>query len=420
MIVSAPTSLSIRTEITLPASKSISNRLLIIRHLAGEPAEIANLSEADDTRLLQYLLEIIHRNKGNSSPVTIDCRNAGTVCRFLTALLAVTPGNWLITGSERMQQRPLGALVDALKLCGADISYLKKSEYPPLSVRSKKLQGGITLQVPGNISSQFISALMLIAPALEGGLRIEITSKVVSEPYIQMTAHLMRECGADARYESGVVEIGTLPYSLAGKELSAELDWSSAAFWYEIAALSNDAEIFLPGLKLNGLQGDSIAAALFRNFGISTAENFGGLTIVKEKRDFPGKISMDFTSCPDLAQAVAVTCAGLNIPARLTGLSGLRIKETDRLTALAGELQKAGFKAEANNGSELILSGERISPPAGNLQIETYGDHRMAMAFAPLSLVHGIIRIKEHGVVTKSYPAFWSHMSAAGFVLSDR
>lgn len=420
MIVSAPASLSIRAEINLPASKSISNRLLMIRHMAGKQAVIANLSEADDTKLLKYLLDIIQANSGSDGPVTIDCRNAGTVCRFLTALLAVTRGNWLITGSERMEQRPLGALVDALKLCSADIAYLNKTGFPPLSVRGKMLQGGITLQVPGNISSQFISALMLIAPVLEGGLIIETTGQVVSEPYIKMTAHLMRECGADARYESGVVKIGTLPYSLAGKVLSAEPDWSSAAFWYEMAALSKEAEIFFPGLTLNSIQGDAAAATLFSSFGVSTAENSDGLTITKEKRGLPGEISMDFASCPDLAQAVAVTCAGLNIPAKLTGLSGLRIKETDRLTALEGELQRAGFKAEAQHGSELILSGERISPPAGNLQIETYGDHRMAMAFAPLSLVDGVVRINDHRVVTKSYPAYWQHLSAAGFVISDR
>lgn len=419
MIVSAPTSHSIRTKVRLPASKSISNRLLVIQYLAGEQAEIVNLSEADDSKLLQNLLEIIHCKKGNNDPVTIDCRNAGTVCRFLSALLSVTPGNWLITGSERMQQRPLGALVEALKQCGADISYTNKSGFPPLSVRGKKLQGGITLQVPGNVSSQFISAIMLIAPVLEGGLRIEITGNVVSEPYIQMTAKLMKECGAQVNYEPGVVEIGSQFYSMIRKELSVEPDWSSAAFWYEMAALSDDAEIFFPGLKLNSLQGDAIAASLFMDFGVNTAENSGGLTITKEKRELPDEISIDFTSCPDLAQAVAVTCAGLNIPARLTGLSGLRIKETDRLSTLAMELQRAGFNAEANNGSELLISGERISPPADNLQIETYGDHRMAMAFAPLSIVDGIIRINDHGVVTKSYPAFWAHINTAGFALSD-
>jgi len=419
MIVTAPTGHSIKTEVMLPASKSISNRLLIIRYLAGEQVDIKNLSEADDTKLLQNQLDIIRCNKGNDDPVTIDCKNAGTVCRFLTAMLSVTPGNWLITGSERMQQRPLGALVDALKLCGADISYLKKSGFLPLSVFGKKLQGGITLQVPGNISSQFISALMLIAPVLKGGLTIETTGKVVSEPYIKMTAQLMKECGAGVEYKSGIVEISTSPYSLAGKELSVEPDWSSAAFWYEIAALSKNAEIFFPGLSLNSIQGDAIAAKLFRDFGVLTVEKSGGLLIVKERGKLPGEISIDFTSCPDLAQAVAVTCAGLNIQARLTGLSGLRIKETDRLSALTIELQKADYKTEIKDGSELIISGDRIMPAVSNLYIQTYSDHRMAMAFAPLSIACRKIGINEDGVVSKSYPAFWSHLRNAGFVLSE-
>jgi 3-phosphoshikimate 1-carboxyvinyltransferase len=419
MIVLAPASRSIKAEVTLPASKSISNRLLMIRFLTGEKVKISNLSEANDTRLLQELLELIHAKRGSDDPVTIDCENAGTVFRFLTALLSVMPGNWLITGSERMKQRPVAALVDALAYIGADVRYLEANGFPPLLIRGKKLKGGISVWIPGNVSSQFVTAIMMIAPVLEGGLKIEVTGEIVSEPYIRMTAELMNECGAGMQYDSGIVKIGSAPYSLSERAFNVEPDWSSAAFWYEMAGLSQKAEIFLPGLQLNSLQGDMVTAAIFRNFNVHTYEKPGGLMIVKEKGLIPGEMEFDFTSCPDLAQAVAVTCAGLNIQTKLSGLSGLKIKETDRLNALANELNRSGYKAEARNDSELIISGERTAPETEKLMIQTYGDHRMAMAFAPLSLVGGAIGIENPAVVSKSYPGFWSHLQEAGFSLKD-
>jgi 3-phosphoshikimate 1-carboxyvinyltransferase len=418
MIIIPPANQKVNAAISLPASKSISNRLLIIQHLSHKHLEINNLSDADDTHLLRRLLVDINKNIGSETPVILDCRNAGTTFRFLAALLSLTPGKWLLSGSQRMKQRPVGILVDALGELGAEIEYDGFPGFPPLLIRGTEIQGGTIVQVPGNISSQFISALMLIAPNLKQGLQINLSGDIVSEPYIEMTAGLMQQCGAEVEFNDKTIKIASGLYMLNHSVLTVEPDWSSAAFWYEMVALSGDGEVMLPGLKLISLQGDAAVAEIFESLGVSTMESREGIFLKKSVKRPVDEFNRDFSSCPDLAQAVAVTCAGLSIPARLTGLSGLRIKETDRLDALVSELKTAGYDAVSDGDSELVIPGNRRNKKLGRNKIETYSDHRMAMAFAPLALETGTIEIDDPWVVSKSYPGFWNDLKSAGFILT--
>lgn len=415
MIVIPPATPLVRTSVHLPASKSISNRLLIIRQLSGGTLAIRNLSDAGDTVLLKELLAMVNASARCRTPQTIDCRDAGTVFRFLTALLAVTPGNWFLTGSGRMKQRPVGVLADALMESGADIRYTGEKGFPPLAIRGGTIKGGNSVSAPGDVSSQFISALMLIAPSLPGGLNIRITGRAVSAPYIAMTAGIMQQCGADVTVASDLVRVAGKPYTPPVDGLSVEADWSSAAFWYEVVALSDETEVILPGLSFNSLQGDAIAAGIFEKLGVGTTETAEGILLKKYRIRSDESFIQDFTSCPDLAQAVAVTCAGLNIPARLTGLSGLRIKETDRLSALVSELTKTGYRVHAEKGSDLVIAGNQPVSGDDKIVIHTYNDHRMAMAFAPLAFKTGKIGIDNPAVVRKSYPGFWNDLKSAGF-----
>ena len=391
--------------ITLPSSKSISNRVLMIKALSGLDIEITNLSEAKDTQTLLQLLT----TKGLT---TFDVGHAGTSMRFLTAFLAMKEGEFILTGSERMQQRPIKILVDALKILGAEIECLNNEGFPPLKIKGKKLPGG-EITIDGSVSSQYISALMLVAPYLKNGLKINFEGQVTSKPYIEMTTEVMRYFGAELLWKENSIEIKVGEY--VSKDFLVEADWSAASYWYSMVALAKEAEITLFRLQQNSLQGDSVVVKIYENFGVKTEFIENGIRLTKNSSPIThhSPLFLDFTDCPDLVQTVAVTCAALNIPAKLTGLSTLRIKETDRIAALQTELCKLGYQVNIES-DDLTIFPLRHSGESQNLPIKTYNDHRMAMAFAPLALLYPIT-IENPEVVIKSYPNFWEDLKRVGF-----
>ncbi len=415
----------IKGEIGLPASKSISNRALILQYLSGNKLRIHNLSEAEDTELMAALLRSIKENRDASTAKVLDCRNSGTVFRFLTALLAVTPGKWLITGSERMKERPVGILADSLNRLGAAIQYENKSGYPPLSIEGKKISGG-DIEIDGSVSSQFITGLLLISPTLKKGLTIKLHNKISSLPYIQMTLQLLNRIGIQSTFKDNVIRIAFQDFE--AHELTVEPDWTAASYWYEMAALSREAEILLKGLQDESIQGDSILTDISKQLGVMTIFEPEGIRLIKSGncvKDFV----YDFSHYPDLAPAVITTCAGLNVNSRFTGIENLRIKETDRISAIQKELKKAGFQIELTGNSELRMhpihgllnkDGEFNIPELmqNPAPFKTYSDHRMAMALAPLSLICGSVQIENPEVVAKSYPCFWKDLNKAGFELT--
>ncbi|HNW77184.1 MAG TPA: 3-phosphoshikimate 1-carboxyvinyltransferase [Bacteroidales bacterium] len=417
IIVSAPTTV-LKGRVTLPASKSISNRVMIIRALSGADFPVSHLSDADDTVLLSELLEKIASHTTNEV-CELDTANAGTVMRFLTPYLALRPGTWMLTGSDRMRQRPIGVLVDALNSLGAEISYLAKPDYPPLLIKGRSFVGG-EITVDAGISSQFISALLMIAPLLPEGLIIRYKNRPVSSPYITMTTRLMRTFGVKTEPGKNFIKVPQGQYQPVAFEV--ESDWSSAAFWYEAAALATEAELELPGLASDSMQGDSVLPGIFANFGVST-EYTGDSVILRHTGRKVDGFYFDFTDYPDLAPAVITTCVAVGIRGRFEGLASLRIKETDRIAALKTEYEKLGGEVDSTEVTDMIQSLEVAPsktkkihyPPAPFF--ETYGDHRMAMTFAPLSLLLGPVKIVNPEVVTKSYPGFWEEMKKAGFTI---
>jgi 3-phosphoshikimate 1-carboxyvinyltransferase len=408
------TTQSLVGEINLPASKSISNRALIINHLCSKRIIIKNLSNADDTTLMIHLLEKIEECEGSIEPVLIDCNNAGTVTRFLTALLATTPGKWIIIGSDRMKERPIGILAECLIKLGADIQYQKINGFLPLLIEGTTLEGRV-LEINGKVSSQFITALLLIAPTIQNGLNLRINGKISSFPYIEMTLKLLNRFGIETSFAENTIRIGKQDYSPG--EFNVEQDWTSASYWYEMAAFASEVNLSITGLSKASLQGDSVLPDIFDHFGVKTKFLPKGIQLTKSGNTV-SEFTFDFTNYPDLAQAVIVTCAGLNIQGRFTGLESLRLKETDRLTALQNELIKLGFKIDLVGKSELRIqnSGLRTRNPE---PIQTYGDHRMAMAFAPLVYRLGSVQIENPSVVSKSYPEFWNDFKMAGLQLID-
>lgn len=401
----------------LPASKSISNRVLVIHALTGGETLPSNLSDCDDTEVIVEAL--------NNNLYEINIKAAGTAMRFMTAYLAVKDGEeHVLTGTERMRHRPIGILVDALRKLGADISYVGEEGYPPLRIKGCALDGGL-LEVAGNISSQYISALLLIGPCLKNGLTLHMTGDVISRPYIDLTLWTMREFGADAEwsdYETIVVK----PQPYKDRPYLTENDWSAASYWYEMMALTNnpDDEIKLEGLMDGSKQGDSQVRYLFSLLGVKTTfktKKAGVPTTVALQhsgRCVP-RLEYNFVNSPDLAQTFVVCCALLNVPFHFTGLSTLKIKETDRIEALKKEMSKLGYVVRSANDSELIWDGELCEPSMAT-GIDTYEDHRMALAFAPAALRFNALRINNPQVVTKSYPYFWEDIKAAGFdVKSD-
>lgn len=398
---------SIQATIQLPSSKSISNRALIIHALGNGEHPLDNLSDCDDT---QVMIRALQARPGD----TIDILAAGTAMRFLTAYLSVTPGDRIITGTQRMQQRPIQVLVDALRELGANIDYVAQEGFPPLRIQGTTLtQSHISL--PGNVSSQYISALLMIGPMLENGLKLTLTGEIISRPYINLTLQLMKDFGGKATWmNEHELQVEPQPYSSI--PFYVESDWSAASYWYQIAALSPKACITLPGLFEKSYQGDSQVARFFRSLGVETI--YRDKTVILQKSGKPvERLDYNFINQPDLAQTVVVTCALLGIPFRFSGLQSLKIKETDRMAALICEMKKLGYVLQESEGSILSWEGERCerSPEA----IDTYEDHRMAMAFAPACLTLPNVRINNPHVVTKSYPRYWEDLKTAGFIIKE-
>ncbi len=408
--ITAPKQLS--AAIKLPASKSISNRALIIHALSGGNIMPDNLAICDDTNVVVKALETM--------PHTIDIKAAGTAMRFLTAYLSVTPGEHIITGTERMMHRPIGILVEALRTLGADIAYVGEEGYPPLQIHGASLDGG-RVCIPGNVSSQYVSALLLVGPNLKKGLELQLTGSIVSRPYIDLTLWLMKEYGAEADWTAGdTITVKPKPYGQ--RRFLIENDWSAASYWYEMTALydRDAAKVRLGGLMDASKQGDSIIKHIFSLLGVKTAfgdheEDKPTLVTLTPKLGSVSRIDFDFINCPDLAQTVVVTCCALDIPFHFKGLASLKIKETDRIEALKRELRKVGYLVRSANDCELTWEGSRCEPSWE--PIDTYEDHRMAMAFAPLAIKYPGLAINHPDVVTKSYPTFWNDLQSAGFTI---
>lgn len=420
--VSAPSEL--HASIQLPASKSISNRALILNSLAHGEITPCNLSDCDDTRVMIRAL--------NGNPEHIDILAAGTAMRFLTAYLSVTPGTRIITGTQRMQQRPIRVLVDALRELGAHIEYVTNEGFPPLRITGTELKKE-EISLAGNVSSQYISALLMIGAVLPTGLQLHLTGDIISRPYINLTLQLMRDFGAQAEWTTA----NSITISAGGYHdvpFTVESDWSAASYWYQIMALhltkgektsfrrgdkikenskNENVEIELLGLFSHSYQGDSRGAKVFSRLGVQTEYTEHGVKLTQSGTPVE-YLNEDMIDIPDLAQTFVVTCCLMNIPFRFTGLQSLKIKETDRITALITELRKLGYVVSSEQDSILFWNGERCTPEESPV-IATYEDHRMAMAFAPACLVLPQIQIDEPKVVSKSYPAYWENLKEAGF-----
>ena len=388
--------------IFISGSKSESNRLLILQKLF-DGITINNLSDSDDTHHLQHALL--------TNDTSINIGHAGTAMRFLTAFFATQSNRTVVlSGSERMHQRPIKILVDALRSLGAEISYTEKDGFPPLQIRGKKLTKN-NVKINGNISSQYISALLLIAASLPNGLRIQLLGDITSIPYIKMTLSLLNRVGVSTNFEGQYIHVK--PY-LKPKEqvLVVESDWSSASYFYSIIALSKvGSEIGLSSYSKESLQGDSVLAKIYLHFGVETSFKENSILLRKTKESSKDLLKIDLNKAPDIAQTIAVTCFGIGISCNLNGLHTLKIKETDRLEALQKELSKLGAIISVTDNSLNLKASSKIN---SNISIETYNDHRMAMAFAPLA-IKTPIQILDAGVVTKSYRNFWEDMQQIGF-----
>lgn len=386
-------------EIPLPSSKSESNRVLIIDALTEGQNQIHNLAEARDTQTMIRLLQ--------TNPPIFDVLDAGTTMRFLTAFAAATNQNKVMTGTPRMCQRPIGILVEALRSIGAEIHYMNEEGFPPLAIHGMKEQSQNRVKIRGDVSSQYISAMLMIAPTLPLGLEIELEGKVGSRTYIEMTLQLMEKFGVSNSWENNLISVK--PQKYQSGTFSVESDWSGASYWFSLLACADEGTFFLKGLKEDSLQGDSEIVRIMENFGIKSTFKEGGLLI--EKQQVKGISHIDFTHCPDLAQTVAVTCAIIGQKVKFTGLESLRIKETDRIFALQQELAK--FNAELKEVEPDIFEVIPSVTMPSEVQIHTYDDHRMAMAFMPL-LTKTKVKMEDPSVVNKSYPSFWDHCEALG------
>jgi len=401
-------------EITLAGSKSISNRVLMMRALCYEDFSIHRLANAKDTQLLQALLK-------SNEPI-LDAGAAGTTFRFLTAYLAIQPRTQILTGTERMKQRPIKILVDALRELGAQIEYLENEGYPPLQIDyMRDANAPNQLTIAADTSSQYISALLMIAPVLPNGLELTLAGKVVSRPYIEMTLGLLNYFGVAHTWEGNVITVPWQEY--VAKPFIVEADWSAASYYYALAAFAEEVDLQLNGLFENSLQGDAVLVAMMERFGISTEFNEEGIRLRKSGAVPQPVFEYDFIECPDLAQTLAVVCAGTGVHGVFTGLETLKIKETDRIAALKNELAKVNVTLSALPPRFSQKSGKQYFSVEGAIQVEeipifaTYEDHRMAMAFAPLAMF-GTIGIEHPGVVEKSYPDFWEDLQKLGFEVS--
>jgi len=390
--------------VVLPTSKSISNRVLIINALAESNMPIEGVSDCDDTRVMLNVLQ--------SNDTKFDVGAAGTSMRFLTAFLSKIVGKWEITGSERMKNRPIKLLVDALNELGAKIEYIEKEGYPPLRIYGSALQGG-RIEMQGNVSSQYISALLMLAPTMQQGLRLVLQGDIISVPYIQMTIKIMEQFGIQSYWKDNEIYIPNQAYTPV--PFVVEGDWSAASYWYEMLALAPQGEVELKGLYKDSVQGDAAIATIFEHIGVKTKFTKQGV-ILSKKAPKKGKLVYNFVNQPDLAQTCVVCCCLLGIPFYFSGLQSLKIKETDRIYALVTELKKLGYVVHQKDNSILEFNNERCDV-ATEQSIDTYDDHRMAMAFAPACIKVGEISINEPHVVTKSYPNFWVDLQSLGFTL---
>ena len=399
---------NVQGKINLPASKSESNRALIINALMNNQSTLFNVSEARDSQTMLRLL--------SSDEHILDVIDAGTTMRFLTAFLSVTGKDKILTGTPRMQERPVKILVEALKVLGADIEYKNKEGFPPLHIKKFNYSGVNKLEMRGDVSSQYVSALLMIAPLLPEGIEINLTGPLGSRPYIEMTLQQMQHFGIEHTWIENKIKVVHQLYKPATYQV--ESDWSGASYWYSICALSENADIELLGLKENSLQGDSKIVEIMRKIGVDS--QYTGKGMLLKKINEGKEVEINFTDCPDLAQTIAVVCAAKGILLKMTGVESLKIKETDRIAALQNELSKCGAsmnESDSEPGLYIVRQAMDYSKIRKTVEIHTYDDHRMAMAFAPLGLLKEII-IEEPGVVVKSYPRFWHDLQSVGFEIN--
>jgi 3-phosphoshikimate 1-carboxyvinyltransferase len=396
----------IETTINLPSSKSESNRALILNHLSNGLFQVYNVSSADDTQLLIKLLASIGKES------TLDCGPAGTTFRFLTTVLTFTPGTHVLTGSERMKERPIKDLISALNLIGAKITYVENDGYPPIKIEGITPQLNNTKISVAN-SSQYLSSLLLVAPSLPNGLIIETTGEMGSEPYVDMTIQLLKNAGINVIKQDKVFKVA--PQDYAATKFNVESDWSGASYWFSRVALSEKGRLLLTGLKAKSLQGDQVVKDIYKHLGVTSEFTEEGLLITKT-HEADKNLTWDFTHCPDLAQTVFASCAVLGVTLKCCGLKSLRIKETDRILAMQTELSKIGAQLTTEDDIWFTLKPSKQFPKTVN--ISTYHDHRMAMAFAPLAAVINSIIIENKDVVSKSYPSFWDDLALTGITVN--
>lgn len=401
-----PQEKTIKKSIQITGSKSETNRSLLLQALFSN-LKIENLSNSDDGEVMQQGLK---KTTGK-----VDIHHAGTAMRFLTGYFASQEGKEVVlTGSQRMQERPIKILVEALRELGAEIDYVKNEGYPPIKITGKKLVKN-QVSLPANISSQYISSLLLIAPSLENGLELELVGKITSVPYIKMTLALLEQIGVQTSFEGNHIKVHP-QREVEDTTLVVESDWSSASYFYSIVALCNvGTEIQLSSYKSNSLQGDSVLAKIYTDFGVETTFLDNAITLTKVSDKLPSHVEYDLSNAPDTAQTIAVTCLGLGVGCHLTGLHTLPIKETDRLAALQTELTKLGAHVAIDAESLTLQPSKTI---IADVAIDTYNDHRMAMAFAPLSL-RTTLFVNDAGVVSKSYPDFWKDLTALGIGIQE-
>jgi 3-phosphoshikimate 1-carboxyvinyltransferase len=390
-----------KSVIPLASSKSESNRALIINKLAGGISNLENLSSARDTQIMKKLLHV--------DVESYDVHDAGTVMRFMTAYLALTAGSATITGTERMCLRPIGLLVDALNELGANIVYKNEEGYPPMLIDKIEHQKSNELTIPGNISSQYISALLMIAPCLPQGLKINMSGQIYSMPYIKMTLGLMSHFGINYEFEDQTISISSQEYK--SNNYTIESDWSGASYWYAFAALAEEAEIKLLGLKQDSFQGDQAIVEIMEMLGVSSTFEADG--VVLKKKESLDTIKYDFRNCPDLAQTIMTVAAAKGVRLEMSGLESLKIKETDRTAAMSTELSKIGANLEEQSNGIWVISERTINKIETPIVLNTYEDHRMAMALAPLCMLYDI-EINDPSVVQKSYPEYWEHLELVG------
>jgi 3-phosphoshikimate 1-carboxyvinyltransferase len=392
---------TLKGSIQLPGSKSITNRVLIIKALCEDDFALTNFSQSEDSVTLLQLI--------NSTEQVLDAKDGGTTLRFLTAFLAIHEGDVTLTGSERMQQRPIGPLVDALRQLGAEIEYKSKEGFPPIFIKGKMITGN-KIEIDAGVSSQFISALLLIAPMLKNGLIIKMKGDIVSKPYIDLTLQIMKHFGISYEWTQSVISIPQQRY--IAKDFKVESDWSAASYYYAMAALCDDVDLKIYGLNKLSFQGDAVIVKIMDKFGVQTSYIENGIRLTKNENSVKN-FEYDFKQCPDLAQTMIFVCAALGIPAQITGLNNLKLKETDRIKAVKTELARIGIPLKEfgfgwNLGVNLNLQ------LLHDLDFETYNDHRMAMAIAPLAIQYNSITINNPNVVHKSYPAFWDDIQQVG------